>query len=135
MLFVVLTLVSVLCLELATGIRFHFVQYGVTSVALVLFFLTLLALAEHIGFALGYVAAAVVLAGMIGWYAFGSTGNRRLALAAFGSLAVLYAVLYALLRLESFALLVGAVVLLAALAMLMRVTRGLTPIAETGAPA
>ena len=133
-LFVVLTLVSVLCLELATGIRFHFVQYGVTSVALVLFFLTLLALAEHIGFTLGYVAAAVLLTGMISWYAFGSTGNRRLALAAFGSLAALYAVLYTLLRLESFALLVGAVVLLAALAMLMRVTRGLTPAAESATP-
>ncbi len=133
-LFVVLTLVSVLCLELATGIRFHFVQYGVTSVALVIFFLTLLALAEHIGFTLGYVAAAVLLTGMISWYAFGSTGNRRLALAAFGSLAALYAVLYTLLRLESFALLVGAAVLLAALAMLMRVTRGLTPTAEAEAP-
>ena len=132
-LFVVLTLVSVLCLELATGIRFHFVQYGVTGVALVLFFLTLLALAEHIGFTLGYVAAATVLTGMIGWYAYGSTGNRQLAGAAFGSLAVLYAVLYTLLRLESFALLVGTVVLLGALAMLMRVTRGLTPNASSEA--
>ena len=134
-LFVVLTFVSVLCLELATGIRFHFVQYGVTSIALVLFFLTLLALAEHVGFTLGYVAAAVVLTGMIGLYAYGSTGNRRLAIAAFGSLAALYAVLYTLLGLESFALLVGTVVLLGALAMLMRVTRGLTPTAEAGAPA
>lgn len=131
-LFVVLTLVSVLCLELATGIRFHFVQYGVTSVDLVLFFLTLLALAEHIGFTLGYVVAAVLLTGMIGWYAYGSTGNRRLAVASFGSLAALYAVLYTLLRLESFALLVGTLVLLAALAMLMRVTRGLTPSLEDG---
>ncbi len=126
-LFVVLTLVSVLCLELSTGIRFHFVQYCVTSVALVLFFLTLLALAEHVGFTLGYVAAAVVLTGMIGWYVHGSTGNHRLAAASFGSLAVLYAGLYTLLRLEDFALLVGTVVLLAALGMLMRVTRGLTP--------
>ena len=132
-LFVVLTLVSVLCLELATAIRFHFVQYGVTGVALVLFFLTLLALAEHIGFTLGYVAAATVLTGMIGWYAYGSTGSRRLAGAAFGSLAILYAVLYTLLRLESFALLVGTVVLLGALAMLMRVTRGLTPNASSEA--
>ena len=134
LLFVVLTLVSVLCLELTTGIRFHFVQYGVTSVALVLFFLTLLALAEHIGFTLGYVVAAVVLAGMIGWYANGSTGNLRLAGAAFGSLAILYSALYVILRLESFALLVGTVLLLAALAMLMRVTRGLTPTPESGAP-
>ena len=134
-LFVVLTLVSVLCLELSIGIRFHFVQYCVTSVALVLFFLTLLALAEHVGFTLGYVAAAVVLTGMIGWYVHGSTGNRRLAATSFGSLAVLYAGLYTLLRLEDFALLVGAVVLLAALGMLMRVTRGLTPTIEEGAPA
>ena len=134
-LFVVLTMVSVLCLELATGIRFHFVQYGVTGVALVLFFLTLLALAEHVGFTLGYIAAALILTGMIGWYAYGSTGNRRLAAASFGSLATLYAVLYTLLRLESFALLVGTLVLLGALAMLMRVTRGLTPTADAGAPA
>ena len=134
-LFVVLTLVSVLCLELSSGIRFHFVQYGVTSVALVLFFLTLLALAEHVGFTLGYVAAAVVLTGMIGWYAYGATGDRRLTAAAVGSLTALYAVLYTLLRLESFALLVGTVVLLGALAMLMRVTRGLTPTIEEGAPA
>ena len=134
-LFVVLTLVSVLCLELSSGIRFHFVQYGVTSVALVLFFLTLLALAEHVGFTAGYVVAAVVLTGMIGWYADGSTGNRRLAVAAFGSLAVLYAGLYTLLRLESVALLVGTVVLLASLAMVMRVTRGLTPTVDGEAPA
>ena len=134
-LFVVLTLVSVLCLELSTGIRFHFVQYCVTSVALVLFFLTLLALAEHIGFTLGYVVAAAVLTGMIGWYAYGSTGNRRLAAVSCGSMAVLYAGLYTLLRLEDFALLVGAVVLLAALGMLMRVTRGLAPTIEEGAPA
>ena len=134
-LFVVLTMVSVLCLELATGMRFHFVQYGVTSVALVLFFLTLLALAEHVGFTLGYVAAALILTGMIGWYAYGSTGSRQVALASFGSLAILYAVLYTLLRLESFALLVGTVVLLGALAMLMRVTRGLTPAAKADATA
>ena len=134
-LFVLLTLVSVLCLELATGIRFHFVQYAVTSAALVLFFLTLLALAEHIGFTLGYALAATVLSGMIAWYANGSTGNRRLAGAAFCGLVALYAVLYAILRLESLALLVGTVVLLAALAMLMRVTRGLTPTAEAVAPA
>ena len=133
-LFVLLTLVCVLCLELATGLRFHFVQYGVTSAALVLFFLTLLALAEHIGFTMGYVLAAMLLAGMIAWYANGATGNRRLAGAAFGGLVVLYAVLYTILRLESFALLVGTLVLLGALAMLMHVTRGLTPAAETQAP-
>ena len=126
-LFVVLTLVSVLCLELATGRRFHVVQYGVTGAALVLFFLTLLALAEHVGFTWGYAAAAVLLTGMIGAYARGASGDSRLAALAVTMLAVLYGVLYTLLRLESFALLVGTGVLLLALAMLMWVTRRLTP--------
>ena len=126
-LFVVLTLVSVLCLELATGRRFHVVQYGVAGVALVLFFLTLLALAEHVGFLAGYLLAATLLTGMIGWYAHSSTHDKRLTLLAVLVLAALYGVLYALLRLESFALLVGTGVLLLALAMLMRVTRKLTP--------
>ena len=129
-LFVVLTLVSVLCLELATGMRFHIVQYGVTGVALGLFFLTLLALAEHVGFALGYAAAALLLTTMIAWYALGASGSKRLGAAAAVTLGILYAVLYALLRLESFALLVGTAVLLVALAMLMWVTRRLTPKAE-----
>ena len=128
-LFVVLTLVSVLCLELATGMRFHVVQYGVAGVALVLFFLTLLALAEHIGFAAGYTVAALLLTGMIAWYAYGASRSPRLGIAAAATLAALYAVLYVLLRLESFALLVGVAVLLVALAMVMRVTKRLTPTA------
>ena len=130
-LFVVLTLVSVLCLELATGRRFHVVQYGVTGAALVLFFLTLLALAEHIGFTWGYWIAALLLTGMVGAYARGATGDGRLAALAWAMLAVLYGILYTLLRLESFALLVGTGVLLLALAMLMWVTRRLTPTADS----
>ena len=136
-LFIVLTLVGVLCVELLTGARFHFVQYGVAGVALVLFFMTLLALAEHVGFALGYAAAAVLLTGMIAWYAHGSTGNRRLTLAAAGVLAALYGVLYVLLRLESYALLVGTALLLATLLVLMRATRNLTsapPVTREPAP-
>ena len=124
-LFVVLTLASVLCLELSAGVRFHVVQYGVAGVALVLFFLTLLALAEHIGFTLGYVVAAVLLTTMITWYAHGTKGDGRLTALAAALLASLYAVLYVLLRLESFALLVGTGVLLLALTMLMRATRRL----------
>ena len=128
-LFVVLTLAGVLCIELSMGLRFHFVQYGITAVALVLFFLTLLALAEHIGFALGYAVAAVVLTGMVGSYVHAVGRNASLTALAVAVLAVLYTVLYVLVRLESFALLVGTGVLLGALAMLMRATRKL---ADTG---
>ena len=129
-LFIALTLVSLLCLELAIGVRFHLVQYAVVGIALVTFFLTLLGLAEHIGFAGGYAIAAALLTFMIGWYAHRTTARPRLAAIAVGALALLYTVLYILLHLESYALLLGSALLLATLAMLMRTTSSLSPSAK-----
>ena len=126
-LFVVLTLVSVLCLELATGRRFHLVQYGVAGIGLVLFFLALLALAEHIRFGWAYLCAATVLTGMIGCYTRGVTRQWGITAMAVAVLSGMYGVLFLLLRLEDFALLAGVGVLLLALAMLMWATRRLTP--------
>ncbi|MYA18355.1 MAG: cell envelope integrity protein CreD [Gammaproteobacteria bacterium] len=126
-LFIALTLVSILCLELLTGLRFHFVQYGVVGIALALFFITLLALAEHIGFAPGYAVAAAVLTIMIAGYAHASTRNVRLGASTAATLGGLYGVLFVLLRLESFALLVGAAILLLMLGVVMSATRRLTP--------
>ena len=132
-LFVALTLVSVLCLELSTGRRFHIVQYGVAGLGLVLFFLTLLALSEHLGFRWAYLGAAALLTSMISWYIRGATREWPLTGLAAGVLAALYGVLFVLLQLEDFALLVGVGVLLVALAMLMWVTRRLTPAPQTAA--
>ena len=126
-LFIALTLVSILCLEFLTGLRFHFVQYGVVGIALALFFITLLALAEHIGFTLGYAVAATVLTTMIAGYAQASTKNVRLGIVTAVTLSALYGVLFVLLRLESFALLVGAAILLLMLGVVMSATRKLTP--------
>ena len=126
-LFIALTLVSILCLEFLTGLRFHFVQYGVVGIALALFFITLLALAEHIGFTLGYAVAATLLTTMIAGYAHASTKNVRLGTITAVALGILYGVLFVLLRLESFALLVGAAILLLMLGVVMSATRNLTP--------
>ena len=126
-LFIALTLVSILCLELLTGLRFHFVQYGVVGIALALFFITLLALAEHIGFAFGYAVAAAVLTTMIAGYAHASTKNAGLGIVTAVTLSALYGALFVLLRLESFALLAGAAILLLMLGVVMSATRRLTP--------
>lgn len=134
-LFVALTLISVLCLELSTGRRFHIVQYGVAGIGLVLFFLVLLALSEHVGFAWAYLGAATLLTGMISAYARAAVREWPLTGVATGVLAALYGVLFLLLRMEDFALLVGVGVLLVALAMLMWVTRRLTPPREPSEPA
>ena len=70
---------------------------------------------------------------MISWYIRGATREWPLTGLAAGVLAALYGVLFVLLQLEDFALLVGVGVLLVALAMLMWVTRRLTPAQQTAA--
>ena len=128
--FIVLTLVSVLCIELVTGNRLHIVQYGVVGIGLVLFFLLLLSLAEHIGFGRAYLAATCVLTGMIAGYAWLVTRTGATTAVIGAILILLYGSLYAILQLEQYSLLVGTALLVVLLGALMVATRGLHREAE-----
>lgn len=124
-LFVVMTMVGILCIELLTKSPMHIVQYGVVGVGLVLFFLILLSLSEHIGFAAGYAVAAVLLALMNSAYVWFASRSRSVAIAMSSILIVLYVALYLVLQLNEYALLVGSCLLLFLLAALMIATRNL----------
>jgi inner membrane protein len=123
--FIGLTFVACLLFELATGTRPHVAQYGLIGLALCVFYLLLLSIAEQLGFALAYLASAaavVVQATLYNWAL-----RRRVAPAlAFGAiLAGLYAGLYGLLQLEDVALLAGSVLLFAVLSVAMWLTRNI----------
>lgn len=126
LLFIALTFLAFVCFELSTTLRFHPVQYGVIGTGLVLFYLALLSLSEHLDFGPSYLIATTLLTALVSWYVWAMTGVARLS----GWMAVivagLYGTLYVLLRLEAFALLVGTAVLFAGLIALMATTRGLT---------
>ena len=124
-LFVVLTLVSILCLELVSKVKFHIVQYGVVGIGLVLFFLTLLALTEHIGFLAGYVLAALILTAMNTTYVWFITRTASITLTIGTFLAILYGALYFILQLDDYAMLAGVTLLLALLGALMFATKNL----------
>ena len=126
-LFIVMTLVSIVCIELVSKVRLHMIQYGVVGAALVTFFLTVLALSEHLGFAMGYGLAALILTAMIFTYVWVAGRNRTVAFATGLVLIVLYSALYLILQLDEYALLVGTVLLLALLASLMFATRSIRP--------
>ena len=132
-LFVALTFLTFVCFELTTTIRFHYVQYGVVGAGLILFYLTLLSLSEHMSFLLAYILATATLTGLISWYVHSMVRLRNLTLAVTLILLSLYAVLYILLKLEAFSLLAGTSVLLIGLAALMYVTRGLSERADDAA--
>lgn len=124
-LFIVMTMVAILCIELVSNSRMHIVQYGVVGVGLVMFFLILLSLSEHIGFGPGYAIAAVLLASMNTVYVWFASKNKPVSIAMSSILIVLYVALYLVLQMNEYALLVGSILLLILLAALMYATRTL----------
>jgi inner membrane protein len=124
LLFIGLTFVGIVLLEVVKGVRVHAIQYLLIGAALAVFFLLLLSLSEHIGFAFAYAIAACGCVLLIGVYAksvFGSGWSR--AMPTMGGLGVLYAVLYVVLQSEQHALLAGSLLIFAALAGVMLLTR------------
>ncbi|MEM8766639.1 MAG: cell envelope integrity protein CreD [Pseudomonadota bacterium] len=125
-LFISLTYLTFLCFELVLGLRFHPVQYGVVGAALVLFYLTLLSLSEHLPFALAYGLATALLSAAIGGYVQSMTASKVLTGTVLGIMGLLYGTLFVLLKLEAFALLAGTGVLFLGLLALMFSTRSMT---------
>lgn len=119
------TFVAFLLFDLIGGIRISSVQYILVGVALVLFFVLLLAFAEIIGFAYAYIVASLATIGLINAYSASVLSSWRKASIIGGLLAALYGAIYILLSLEAYSLLIGSLLIFAALAGVMYVTRRL----------
>ena len=122
-LFIGFTFLALLMFDVIGGVRVSAVEYLLMGAALVLFFVLLLALAEVIGFLLAYLLASAAIAGLNTAYSAAVLGSWRRAGFIGGLLIGLYAVLYILLSLEAFSLLIGSLLLFAALAGVMYATR------------
>lgn len=124
-LFIVLTFAAFFIGEFLRRRPMHILQYALVGLALAIFFLLLIALSEHLPFAAAYLASAVPCIGLIIIYLGGAFGSWRAA-SGFGTgLAVLYGMLFGILQMEDRALLMGSLLLFAALAAAMFSTRRL----------
>ena len=122
-LFIGFTFLALLMFDVIGGVRVSTVEYLLMGAALVLFFVLLLAFAEVIGFTAAYIVASAAIAALNTAYSAAVLGSWVRA-AFIGALLIgLYAVLYILLSLEAFSLLIGSVLLFAALAGVMYATR------------
>lgn len=122
-LFLGLVFLTYFLFEVSTGKRVHLAQYALVGVAQTIFYLLLLSLAEHLGFDMSFLiagAATVTLLSVNTEWVFRS---RELALRALAVFTALYTFIYVLLRLENYALLVGAIVSFISVAAAMYITR------------
>lgn len=122
-LFVLFAVMTYWLFETMARIRIHLVQYGVLGLSLVLFPLLLMAIAEPVGFAAAYAVSAAMVMAQASLYTAAVTRRAGLAAIFAGVLAMLFGFLYALLQLESMALLAGALGLFAMLSAVMAGTR------------
>lgn len=109
--------------DLLGGLRLHPVPYLLVGLALAIFYLLLLALAERIGFTTAYVLASSATTGLIGAYVASILRSLRRAAAVAAPITVLFGLLYVLVRLEHLALLVGSIALFTTLGVAMWATR------------
>lgn len=130
-LFIGLTFVALFAFELVTGVRMHFLQYGLVGISMTVFYLVLLSLAEHTNFITAFTAASVITVCMNSLYIATAHRSRVKGLIMAVLLMALYILLYALLRMEDHALLIGTGIVLLALGVLMFLTRNL-PVAGSG---
>lgn len=140
LMFIAVAFMAMFMMELLAERRVHPVQYLFTGLALVFFFVLLLSLSEHIGFAPAYGLAALVTAGQLGLYVGKVLDSSRRGLTMFALLLFLYGLLYLILQLEDYALVAGAVagfiMLTAAMFLTLRVdwSGGGTRAGSTAAP-
>lgn len=123
LLFIALTFITVFFIEIVNKIKIHPIQYTMIGFSLVLFYLLLLSLSEHLGFEVSYFIASVSTVFSITMYMLSLTKNRNWTSVVFIQLSFLYGFLYVLLNLESFALVIGAFGLWFILSVLMYATR------------
>lgn len=122
-LFIGFTFLALLMFDVIGGVTVSAVEYLLMGAALVLFFVLLLAFAEVIGFTPAYVLASTAIAGLNTAYSAAVLHSWRRAGFIGAMLVGLYAVLYILLSLEAYSLLIGSLLLFAALAGVMYATR------------
>ena len=103
--------------------KVHPLQYGLVGAALVIFFILLLSLSEHLGFDPAYFVAASATILLITFYSRSIFSEKKYATVAGGLLVVLFGFIYIILQLEDYALLAGSLALFVIIALIMYLTR------------
>lgn len=122
-LFIGMSLVVVYIFEVVSKKAAHYVQYGVVGFSLVIFYLLLLSLSEHIGFEWSYLISSLAIVIPNSMYITSMTSNKKFGIGMFIFLSGIYAILFSILRMEQYALLTGSLLILAVLYAVMYLTK------------
>ncbi len=118
-LFIALTFLIYLFVEILNKKRIHPVQYLLVSFGLLLFYSLLLSLSEHLGFNIAYLISGIAIIGLTTVYSHDIFKSKLPSLVASLALTVLYIFLFVILQMEDYSLLLGSIGLFIILALVM----------------
>ena len=122
-LFIGLGFISFFIFEQISGRAIHPVQYTFVGLAIAIFYLLLISLAEHLTFAKAYLISAAGCISLLLFYVRHLLGGLKQSLLFTAMFTALYTLLYVIVQSEDFALLMGSILVFSILAVLMYVTR------------
>ena len=122
-LFIMMSLVIVYIFEVISRRFTHYVQYLIVGLSLIIFYLLLLSLSEHIGFEWAYLISSLAIVIPNSLYIMSLTSNKKLGIGMFFFLSGIYAILFSILRMEQYALLTGSLLILTVLYVVMYLTK------------
>ncbi|MDV6331564.1 cell envelope integrity protein CreD [Asticcacaulis sp. 201] len=125
LLFVGLVFLTYFVFESTSKRDFHPAQYILVGLAQITFYLLLLSLSERIGFDYAFLTAAAATVTLISSYAGMVFKSRLRGFAALIIFSLLYGMIYTLMRMEDYALLIGAVAAFVVIAAVMILTRNI----------
>ena len=123
LLFIGLTFAGFFLFEILKSLRIHPAQYTFVGLAMTLFYLLLISLAERIGFAYAYLSASAACIGLLGYYLSYVLKSKANGFIFASMLTALYGALYGILASEDNALLMGSLLVFGLLALVMIITR------------
>lgn len=123
LMFIIFTFSAFFFSEIINKNRVHPIQYLLIGLAVILFYVLLLSISEHLNFNYAYLFSASAITLLISGYSKGILKNKYFTLTVFSLLTILYVYLFIVLQLEDYALIMGSIGLLAVLSTVMFITR------------
>ena len=124
-LFIMMSLLAVYLFEISGKKETHYIQYGIVGFSLVMFYLLLLSLAEHISFITDYGISAAAVIIPVSLYIASVTKNIKYGIGMLVLLIGIYSILFSILKMEDYALLTGTLLIMGVLYLLMYITKNM----------
>lgn len=123
--FIVMTFLVYFFIEILNTYNIHPIQYLLVGFALIVFYLLLISLSEHIYFWYAYIIASISTIILISLFSASIIKEKKVAYLMAGILSILYIFLYILLESQDYALLLGSIGVFLILSFIMYLTRNI----------